>query len=106
MLNRFFGNVNAANLHSKEATQANLPPPEYKKYVINPVTENKPLTDEELEEKAKEIFEWAKANGATHYTFWAYPQTEGVCEKQDQFLDLKYFYENSLSTSATTAFKS
>ena len=102
MLNRFFGNID----HQIKPKDQNLPPPEYKKYVINPMTENKPLSEEELEEKAKEIFEWAKANGATHYTFWAYPQTEGVCEKQDQFLDLKYFYENSLSTEAGTKFSS
>ena len=37
----------------------------------------------------------------------AYPHTEGICEKQDQFLDLKYFYQgSSLTSSAGKAFSS
>ena len=103
MFNRFF----SSNQQNKsQVSNIDLPPPEYRKYALNPVTENKTLTEEELEEKAKEIFEWAKANGATHYTFLAYPQTEGICEKQDGFLDLKYFYQGSLSSSAGKAFSS
>ena len=45
MFNRLFKNTDQTTKNK----EGSLPPPEYKKYVINPVTENKPMSDEELE---------------------------------------------------------
>lgn len=57
-----------------------------------------------LEAKAKEIFEWAKRKGALYYTFIAYPQTEGVLEKQETFLDLEYFFKETLTSEGKSTF--
>ena len=40
------------------------------------------LDENAANEKAKQIFEWAIKNGAKYYTFFGYPQTQGVLEKQ------------------------
>ena len=58
----------------------------------------------ELEEKAKEVFEWAKKNGALFYTFMAFPQTGGIIEKQETFLDLNYYYKKSLENKGQASF--
>lgn len=75
---------------------------DYQKYrskALNPLVPTKGhIPDELLESKAKEIFEWAKNNGALYYTFFAYPSTEGVLEKQETFLDLEYFFKENLAS--------
>ncbi len=61
----------------------------YRSCALNPLVPTKGnISDELLERKAKEIFEWARRKGALYYTFFAYPSTEGVLEKQETFLDL------------------
>ena len=52
---------------------------------------------DKLEEKAHEILEWAKKNGALFYTFLSFPLTGGIIEKHETFLDLHYFFKNSLN---------
>ena len=36
---------------------------------------------------AKGIRQWAEENGATHYTHWFQPLTEGTAEKHDAFIE-------------------
>jgi glutamine synthetase len=52
------------------------------------------------------IFDWAMKNGAKYYTFFGYPQTEGVLEKQETFLDISFFYEHTLKCRGKSAFGS
>ncbi len=33
------------------------------------------------------MMQWAKENGATHYTHWFQPLTEGTAEKHDSFIE-------------------
>lgn len=48
-------------------------------YAFSPLTEKDEELDEKtLNEKATQIFEWAMKNGAKHYTFFAYPHTDGI----------------------------
>jgi glutamine synthetase len=53
-----------------------------------------------LDEKAKEIFEWAKKKGALYYTFLCFPRSGGISEKQETFLNLNYFFSESSMNSA------
>lgn len=53
---------------------------------------NDTITEKELDEKAKEIFEWAKKKGALYYTFLCFPRSGGISEKQETFLNLNYLY--------------
>ena len=62
------------------------------------------IDEKTLNEKAKEIFEWAMKNGAKHYTFFAYPQTDGILEKQETFLDIQYFFDYTLKTNGRSFF--
>ena len=62
------------------------------------------LSEKELESKAKEIFEWAKKNGVLYYSFLAYPHTGGILEKQETFLDLQYYYDQTLMSDGKTSF--
>jgi glutamine synthetase len=39
-----------------------------------------------------------------YYTFFAYPSNDGVLEKQETFLDLDYFFEETLSNQGKPAF--
>ena len=43
---------------------------------------NEKITEEELDQKAKDIFEWAKKKGALYYTFLCFPRSGGISEKQ------------------------
>lgn len=43
-------------------------------------------------------------NGAKHYTFFAYPQTDGILEKQETFLDIQYFFDYTLKTNGRSFF--
>lgn len=43
-------------------------------------------------------------NGAKHYTFFAYPHTDGILEKQETFLDIQYFYDYTLKESGKSHF--
>lgn len=57
-----------------------------------------------VEQKAAEIFEWAKKKGALYYTFLTFPQNDTVTEKQDTFLDLDYFFTETLSNQKKSNF--
>jgi hypothetical protein len=69
----------------------------YRSKVHNPLVPSKGhIPDDLLEQKAREIFEWAQINGALYFSFFAYPSNEGILEKQETFLDLRYFFKDSL----------
>jgi hypothetical protein len=42
------------------------------------VNHNETISEVELDEKAKHIFEWAKKKGALYYTFLCFPRSGGV----------------------------
>ncbi|MDR1937601.1 MAG: glutamine synthetase III, partial [Tannerellaceae bacterium] len=46
-----------------------------------------PLDMETADAVAAGMKKWALENGATHYTHWFHPLTEGTAEKHDTFLD-------------------
>lgn len=65
---------------------------------------NETITETELDQKAKEIFEWAKKKGALYYTFLCFPRSGGISEKQETFLNLNYFFSKSTMTSQGNCF--
>ncbi len=46
-----------------------------------------PLSHEVADAVAKGMVAWAISNGATHYTHWFQPLTEGTAEKHDAFIE-------------------
>lgn len=57
------------------------------KVVKRAVTEGKSLTRPEADQVATGLKAWAIQRGATHYTHWFHPLTDGTAEKHDGFLD-------------------
>lgn len=46
----------------------------YRSFALDPLVPIRTnVAREELDKKAKEIFEWAKKKGALYYSFFAYP---------------------------------
>ena len=85
------GYLNAAeifgeNVFNDAVMQERLPKKVYKKLkeVIN---EGKELDLETADVVAHEMKEWAIEKGATHYTHWFQPLTEGTAEKHDAFVE-------------------
>jgi glutamine synthetase len=58
------------------------------KVVKRAINEGKSLTRHEADMVATGIKAWATGRGATHYTHWFHPLTDGTAEKHDGFLEI------------------
>ncbi len=58
------------------------------KAVKRAINEGKSLTRHEADQVATGLKSWATGRGATHYTHWFHPLTDGTAEKHDGFLDI------------------
>ncbi|MCU0363302.1 MAG: glutamine synthetase III, partial [Bacteroidales bacterium] len=57
------------------------------KQVKRAINEGKSLTRLEAEQVATGLKAWALSKGATHYTHWFHPLTDGTAEKHDGFVE-------------------
>ncbi len=57
------------------------------KLVLNAIDKGEPLDREVANHVAAGIRMWAMEMGATHYTHWFHPLTDGTAEKHDAFID-------------------
>ncbi len=57
------------------------------KVVKRAITEGKSLTRQEADMVATGLKAWAIGKGATHYTHWFHPLTDGTAEKHDGFIE-------------------
>ena len=57
------------------------------KVVVDAIDEGKTLPREIAEHVAAGMKMWAMEMGASHYTHWFHPLTDGTAEKHDSFID-------------------
>ena len=74
------------NVFNDTVMQERLPKKVYKK-LHEVMDEGKELDLETADVIAHEMKEWAIEKGATHYTHWFQPLTEGTAEKHDAFVE-------------------
>lgn len=58
------------------------------KVVKRAINEGKSLSRLEADQVATGLKAWAMGRGATHYTHWFHPLTDGTAEKHDGFIDI------------------
>lgn len=58
------------------------------KVVKNAINDGKSLNRKEADQVATGLKAWAIERGATHYTHWFHPLTEGTAEKHDGFIEI------------------
>jgi glutamine synthetase len=58
------------------------------KVVKRAINESKSLSRIEADQVATGLKAWAMGRGATHYTHWFHPLTDGTAEKHDGFIDI------------------
>jgi len=58
------------------------------KVVKRAINEGKSLTRQEADQVATGLKAWAIGKGATHYTHWFHPLTDGTAEKHDGFIEI------------------
>ncbi|HLN21629.1 MAG TPA: glutamine synthetase III [Bacteroidales bacterium] len=58
------------------------------KAIKNAINEGKSLTRQEADLVATGLKSWALSKGATHFTHWFHPLTDGTAEKHDAFLEI------------------
>jgi glutamine synthetase len=58
------------------------------KVVKHAIIEGKSLTRPEADQVATGLKAWALGKGATHYTHWFHPLTDGTAEKHDGFIEI------------------
>lgn len=58
------------------------------KAIKNAINEGKSLTRQEADLVATGLKSWAISKGATHFTHWFHPLTDGTAEKHDAFLEV------------------
>jgi glutamine synthetase len=58
------------------------------KSIKNAIREGKSLTRQEADLVATGLKSWAISKGATHFTHWFHPLTDGTAEKHDAFLEV------------------
>jgi glutamine synthetase len=58
------------------------------KVVKRAINEGKSLTRQEANQVATGLKAWAIGKGATHYTHWFHPLTDGTAEKHDGFIEI------------------
>ena len=74
------------NVFSLSVMKARLPKETFKE-VKAAIDNGKRLSDEAASVVANEMKQWAIEKGATHYTHWFQPLTEGTAEKHDSFIE-------------------
>lgn len=62
-------------------------PAEAYESLINAIDSKQPLPREVADDVARGMMKWASDNGATHYTHWFHPLTDGTAEKHDAFIE-------------------
>ena len=72
-----FGRNEMAKFLSNECMQA----------LIKAIDQGETLDRQIADEVAEGMKQWAMAHGATHYTHWFQPLTEGTAEKHDSFIE-------------------
>lgn len=55
--------------------------------LVDAIDNNKPLSREIADSVAAGMKKWALEMGATHYTHWLHPLTDGTAEKHDAFIE-------------------
>jgi glutamine synthetase len=58
------------------------------KVVKRAINEGKSLSRQEADQVASGLKAWAIGRGATHYTHWFHPLTDGTAEKHDGFIEI------------------
>ena len=79
---RYFGQ----QVFNREKMFAYLPKKAYDA-VISAIDNKRPLSRETADAVAKGMKHWAMDMGATHYTHWLHPLTDGTAEKHDSFIE-------------------
>lgn len=82
-VSKYFGS-NVFNMHKMEHYLSK----EAFRVVKKAINEGKSLTRVEAEQVAIGLKAWAIENGATHFTHWFHPLTDGTAEKHDSFLEM------------------
>ena len=82
-ISEYFG-TNVFDLHKMERYLSK----EAFKIVNKAIQEGKSLTRQEADQVATGLKTWALEKGATHFTHWFHPLTDGTAEKHDGFLEL------------------
>jgi glutamine synthetase len=77
-------NSNVFDLHKMEHYLSK----EAFKVVKKAINEGKSLTRQEADQVAIGLKAWALEKGATHFTHWFHPLTDGTAEKHDGFLEM------------------
>jgi len=83
VVSRYFG-ADVFNLHKMEHYLSK----EAFRIVKKAIEEGKSLTRPEADQVAIGLKAWALDRGATHFTHWFHPLTEGTAEKHDSFLEM------------------
>lgn len=76
----------SSRVFDRKTMQEYLPKEAYKA-VVDAIENFIPITREKADLIANGMRNWAKSFGATHYTHWFQPLTEGTAEKHDGFID-------------------
>jgi len=82
-ISEYFG-MNVFDLHKMEHYLSK----EAFKVVKRAIQEGKSLTRQEADQVAIGLKAWALEKGATHFTHWFHPLTDGTAEKHDGFLEM------------------
>ncbi len=82
-VSKYFG-FNVFDLHKMEHYLSS----EAFKVVKNAIEEGKSLTREQANQVAIGLKAWALERGATHFTHWFHPLTDGTAEKHDGFIEV------------------
>jgi len=77
-------NSNVFDLHKMEHYLSK----ESFKIIKKAISEGKSLTRQEADQVAIGLKAWAQEMGATHFTHWFHPLTDGTAEKHDGFLEM------------------
>jgi glutamine synthetase len=81
-VSKYFG-IDVFNLHKMEHYLAK----EAFSVIKRAIEEGKSLTRQEADQVAIGLKAWALERGATHYTHWFHPLTDGTAEKHDGFIE-------------------
>lgn len=82
-ISRYYGS-DVFNLHKMEHYLSK----EAYRVVKKAIEEGKSLTRQEADQVAIGLKAWALESGATHFTHWFHPLTDGTAEKHDGFLEM------------------
>ena len=81
-VSKYYG-IDVFNLHKMEHYLSK----DAFRVISRAIEEGKSLTRQEADQVAIGLKAWALERGATHYTHWFHPLTDGTAEKHDGFID-------------------